>query len=365
MLGRLGNLSIPLLLFMSALVACAGKQVVGGGMQDDGMVGERRYASSRDSVLSAAARAFTELGYSGVTRDSEATEGLIQTEPRFTWDECVPADVAAASKHPGVFVYAGTRRKGDSTLFRVGVETLTKVPDVVVRGTSMNADGLVKVCAIRSLIGRVDSLLGELPRAREASAVAQTSIAAPDTTEYHQLVTRLQGGDTLVDYTALRMAYTRTAEYEPYPVRWDANHAMLEALEDRRFADAQATANMILTTNYVDADAHLSAMAAAYSQGDSARGRFHGAVYRGLIASIHNRSGSTPDSAIVVLSIPEEYALLRALGLERTTVAGMQCGPNLCVRMDVRSRKTREKSVLYFDVGIPQAWAIKLLERRR
>ena len=350
-----------LLLLLDASTACARKPVTGGGMEDKGISVERRFSAPHERVFTAASRALTDRGYVVVRRYLGATDRLLQAAPRLTWDDCVSADVVAVSKHPGVLVFVITRAEGDSTLLRVGAETLTKVPNVVVRGSPMNADIIVKMCAILSLTARVDTLLGEpglAPLAAESSAVA-----AADTMEYHHLLARLRGGDTLVDYGALRMAYTRTPRYAPYPVNLEAHDAMLSALERRRLAQVRAIADSILTTNYVDADAHFSAMGAAYWEGDSTRGRFHGAIYRGLIASIHSRSGRTPDSAIVVLSIPEEYALLRALRLEMVTVSGMQCGPNLCDRVEATSL-TGKRSVLYFDVGIPQTWAMRALRRR-
>jgi hypothetical protein len=107
----------------------------------------------------------------------------------------------------------------------------------------------------------------------------------------------------------------------------------------------------------------LGAMAAAYSAGDSARGQFHGAVYRGLIRSIGSRSGRTLDSAMVVITLHEEYALLRARGLEPTAVAHLHCGRTLCDQMEVIDRKSRVMSTLYFDVSIPQAWGEKHLRQ--
>lgn len=337
-------------------------------MQDKDILVSRRYSAPPGRVFTEAARALTDLGYTVVTRDSGATEGLLQAAARFTWDDCVTPDVAAASKHPGVVVFAGTRTERDSTEFRVGAHTLTKVPNVLVRGERMNADLIVKMCAIISVTARVDTLLGEHgpapPPPAESLALAPAAVPAPGTSAYQHLVQRLRGGDTLVDYTALRMAYAKTPQYEPYPVRWEANQAMFAALERRKFAEVRSIADSILSTNYVDPDAHLGAMAAAYSLGDSARGAFHAAVYRGLIASIGKRSGRTPDSAIIVLSIPEEYALLRALGLERTTVAGVQCGRSFCDQIEVTSRETGKRSVLYFDVSIPLAWGANRFRRR-
>jgi hypothetical protein len=221
-------------------------------MEDKGISVERRFSAPHERVFTAASRALTDLGYVVVRRYLGATDRLLQAAPRLTWDDCVSADVIAVSKHAGVLVFVVTRAEGDSTLLRVGAETLTKVPNVIVRGSPMNADLIVKMCAILSLTARVDTILAEpglAPLAAESSAVA-----AADTMEYHHLLARLRGGE-------------------------------------------------------------------------------------------------------------EEYALLRALRLEMATVAGMQCGPNLCDRIEAASL-TGKRSVLYFDLGIPQTWAMRALRRR-
>jgi hypothetical protein len=235
---------------------------------------------------------------------------------------------------------------------------------VTVGGKRMNADLIVKMCALISVTARLDTLLGAaepIPPAIAAAGDSAQAISVAELTAYDALVSRLRSGDTLVDYTAARMAYTKTPQYQPYPVRWEGNRAMFEALERRKYAEVRRLSDSILTTNYVDADAHLGAMAAAFSLGDSARGQFHGAVYRGLIHSIGARSGRTLDSAIVVIALQEEYALLRSRGLERTTVVMLQCRRSLCDQMEVIHRTSRTKSTLYFDIAIPQAWGAKNL----
>jgi hypothetical protein len=329
-------------------------------MQDELIAAGKRFGASHERVFVEAARALGDRGYTIAASDSSASQGVIEAAPRFTWDDCVGSGVAAVSQHPGVKVVVLTRGAGDSTDVRVAAETVLKVPNVRVNGKLMNADLLVKMCATTSVMLRLDSLLREhaLPRQADSSVVAEAAAQAADLSAYRHLVERLQGGDTLIDYTALRMAYAKTPEYAPYPVRWGANLAMFAALDRKRFEEVGRIADSILAKNYVDIDAHLGAMSAAYHRGDTLRGTFHRAVYRGLIESLKTRSGRSLDSAIIVLSIPEEYALLRSLELERKTVAGVHWQGGLYDRMEVVSRKTKKKSTLYFDASIPHAWGV-------
>jgi hypothetical protein len=348
-----------------ALLGCASRVAPPGETTREGLLVKTRYTASIPRVDSAAWRALVDLGYTIERYYRSDTARLVHSLPRLTWDDCVKAEVRSASQQPGVWVYVISRRVGDSTEASTGAYTVRDVPDVVVGGESMNADMVVKVCAIMAVIARMDTLLrasGPIPPATGVARDRTETIAPDASVVYDELVTRLRSGDTLVDYTALRMAYAKTPQYSPYPTIWYGPTDMFAALRRRKFAEARSLAESVLFTNYVDADAHLGAMGAAYGLGDSARGQFHGAVYRGLIRSIGSRSGRTVDSAIVVISIHEEYALLRALGLERTTVATFQCGRSRCDQMEVIDRKSRAKSTLYFDISIPQAWAEKNLQ---
>lgn len=357
---------------LSALMALAVVGCASGGPRPDedwadkGILGTKRYGARVSRVDSAAVRALLDLGYTIARHDSGEFGWRLHAAPRATWDDCVKPEIRSASHHPVVEVFVATRIGRDSTESTVGAITRLQVPDVVVGGKRMNAHFIVKMCAIIAVIARMDTLLGvpdPIPPVIAGADDSAQSIPVAELAAYDLLVSRLRGGDTLVNYTAARMAYAKTPQYKPYPVRWEGNHAMFDALERRKYAEVRRLSDSILSTNYVDADAHLGAMAAALSMGDSARGRFHGAVYRGLIGSIGARSGRTVDSAMIVITLQEEYALLRARGLERTWVAMFQCGRQLCVQMEVIDRKSRTKSTLYFDISIPQAWGTKHLQQ--
>lgn len=344
-----------------ALVGCASSRARSDDLEAQGVLVEKRYAASLERVDSAAARALLDLGYT-IARDSGDGNRYVQAAPRAMWDDCVKPEIRSVSRHPVVRVFVVSRREGDSTESSVAAHTLRRVPDVVVDGKRTNAHLIVKMCAIISVSARMDTLVGAagpIPPVLTPADDSTQQLSVAELASYDLVVSRVREGDTLVDYTAARMAYTKTPQYVPYPVRWEGNHAMFDALERRKFAEARRLADSMLATNYVDADAHLGAMTAAFSLGDSVRGHFHGAVYRGLIRSIGARSGRTLDSAIIVISLQEEYALLRARGLERTAVAMFHCGRSICEEMEVIERATRSKRTLYFDISIPQAWGAK------
>jgi Domain of unknown function (DUF4919) len=178
----------------------------------------------------------------------------------------------------------------------------------------------------------------------------------PDGAGYGVLLARLQGGDTNVDYRALRLAYARTPGYAPYAT--DETHRMQRirsAADGRDFVTALMIADTMLAVNYTDIDAHVFAMYASSHIGDDPRSRFHRAIVRGLVDSIMNTaSGDSPSSPYVVISVDEEYAALRVVGLRVEGQGLADCaGGHQCDQMEVVDADTGARSTLYFDVSIP------------
>lgn len=145
-------------------------------------------------------------------------------------------------------------------------------------------------------------------------SVAAAALAA-DANTYGLLLARLKGGDTSIDFQAIRYAYAESPEYSPYANGGGAGEA-LKALNEKNFDKAIAEAQKVLDTNYLSIDAHY-VMAWAYKErGDEQKHAFHLAVYRGLRDSIaRSGDGKTPATAFVVISVAEEYTFLGMAGL--------------------------------------------------
>ena len=176
-----------------------------------------------------------------------------------------------------------------------------------------------------------------------------------DSATYHRLVARLRAGDVTIPFDSLRFGFAATRSYDPYGVDAERRTAMFAALDRGDHLAARAMADSALATNYVDPFAHLVASVAAGGADDGTAAAYHRAVFRGLIDSILGRGGRTPDSAMVVISVDEEYALLQALGLRRESQGLGACAGRACDILEVVDR-SGERSVLYFDVSIPKGW---------
>jgi hypothetical protein len=210
-------------------------------------------------------------------------------------------------------------------------------------------------------------VMAELPPAMAATgrygsprAPSQTGLARPlprSTASYDSLLARLRAGDLTIDYLTFRLAFAQSPHYDPYDFRTDTKKALRAAFAEGDCHKALALADSILATKFVDIEAHLASGECRHRQGDAERANRHATIANGLLESIRtSASGNTPDSAIVVISIDEEYALIAALGFERQTQALTTCAAHPCDAMTVVERASGKTRHFYFNVGIPLGW---------
>lgn len=133
---------------------------------------------------------------------------------------------------------------------------------------------------------------------------------------YSVLVARARNGE-MVDFTALREAYARSAGYDPYGDRIMADReAMLTAFNHGDCDAVAAHAQQILAADFIHADAHLLLGTCRERQGDDAgAGREFTITHALLDAIIGARDGTTPATAFEAVEIFDEYSVLGVLGL--------------------------------------------------
>ncbi len=181
--------------------------------------------------------------------------------------------------------------------------------------------------------------------------------------DYYALLKRLKNNDMSINFQSLRIAYTRTPDYRPYGSAGPKD-AAFEALSKKDFAGALKSAQAVLDTNYVDLDIHLLCRIAYRETGNAEKEAFHTSVLKGLVNSIYNSGdGSSPEKAMVVISVPEEYFLMNANGLHLLKQKSLTVNGHDYDAMDVENKKTREKKTLYFNIDIPRQWLAKNLKK--
>lgn len=185
-------------------------------------------------------------------------------------------------------------------------------------------------------------------------AVAPAAAQEPDSAAYGRLVERALAGDTTVDPASLRLALVASAHYSPYGSSLDDTREALEAAVERDdFAAVVRAADAILAADYTDIDAHVWKSWATEMLGDSALSRRHQAFATGLIDAILDSGEGSEESPWVVISVREEYTILKVLGCRSMEQNLGQCAGKRCDVLRVKDVETGEETTLHFDVSIP------------
>jgi hypothetical protein len=170
---------------------------------------------------------------------------------------------------------------------------------------------------------------------------------------YDQLLAKLKGGDTKIDYKALRAAFTDTKGFGPLGGDPRGLSEMAGMIDDKKYKEAIKAAEAKLKTNYVDIDAHLVCAIAHRELKDTAKADFHKAVYLGLINSIMSGAdGKSAKTAYHVIAITEENAVLRVLGLRKDGQSLVNDDGHKFDVIDVTDPKTKVTSEIYFNIDL-------------
>jgi hypothetical protein len=176
---------------------------------------------------------------------------------------------------------------------------------------------------------------------------------------YQELLGAAQANPGAADFTALRMAYTESSTYAPYAYDDELETALKSALAEEDWDAALHALQGLLANNYLNIDAHILAAALHGKQGDEEKANHHRQFGRGLLESIfHSGNGRSFETAWTVISIAEEYAVCKALGI-------FQPGDQRLVEheghfydvLTVNHPRTGEALQLYFNVDIPLEWS--------
>ncbi|MBK5274710.1 MAG: DUF4919 domain-containing protein [Desulfuromonadales bacterium] len=184
---------------------------------------------------------------------------------------------------------------------------------------------------------------------------------------YDVLLERVKKGDQAVDYREMRFAYAETSRYKPYGGnRSDLVKAMYSAYYDKHYAKAVEDAEKILKDNYVDIDAHMMAGVLYDLLGEKAKSDYHGIIGKGLLQSMMaSEDGESLKTAIKIISVDEEYILLRMLGLKSISQSKLQIDDHRYDKLTVFDTETNRQLDLYFSIDIPYSWLEKSLKKSK
>jgi len=178
---------------------------------------------------------------------------------------------------------------------------------------------------------------------------------------YSSLLIKVLRGDKTVDFKDLRLAYTKTDEYDPYQYNFDMNvyEEMFDAFADKRYEQAIKKAEIILEDNFLDIDSHVICAESHKKIGNTNQFEYHDFMTKGLISSIlDSGDGKSPETAYEVISIREEKAILKVLGYQLLRTALITHEGHHYDEIDVMDRKTGNKLKIYFNVDLPLKKAV-------
>jgi hypothetical protein len=169
---------------------------------------------------------------------------------------------------------------------------------------------------------------------------------------YEEMVAKLKQGDLSVDFTALRMKYAASPQYEPEEGS-DEVGGMYQALNKKDFQGALDIANSILEKQYVNIDAHMVASDAYAGLNNDAMAKLQHDIAAGLLRSIlGSGNGASVETAYKVISIAEEYALMRAMGWRPQKQSYLHQGARSYDEMEMLDTKDNSTLTVYFDTTL-------------
>jgi hypothetical protein len=200
------------------------------------------------------------------------------------------------------------------------------------------------------------------------SAAIDISAQAPTRTtggepqpEFETLLDQVRKSDPSVDFTRLRTLYAESQSYAP--ARDDDEGEMIDLAVKGLYAEARDKARAILARNYMNIEAHMASVVVCGALKDESCRAHHLFVARGMLDSIHDSGdGKTMQTAYVVISVPEEYALLRVLGLDRLEQSLVRGDDGRMYDvLKVRNASTNEETRMFFNVDAALAATGRLL----
>jgi hypothetical protein len=178
-----------------------------------------------------------------------------------------------------------------------------------------------------------------------------------DEKRFDDLLAQVKKSDPKSDFLKLRMAFTKTAAYNPYDLDNMIHEEMATALDNKKYDKAIQLAEKVLSTRFVDVNAHSVASRAYTALEKAEQAKFHSFVREGLVQSIlKSGDGKAAATAYVVISIDEENAVLSALGIRKSQQSLLEEKGTKFDRIVGVEEKRKERVTLYFNISRQFAW---------
>jgi len=149
-----------------------------------------------------------------------------------------------------------------------------------------------------------------------------------------------------VDYTALRTEYGARDDFEAVCVDGQPFPELARQARDSAWPEIVATTGVWLESCPVDIDSHFLRAVALKEVGRFEESELHVEWYKGLVQSVlESGDGKTPESAWVIISVQEKFAMLRVLRAKSADKKPLEGGVEA---LEVE-RQDGTRFVVYFD----------------
>ncbi|MBX7155903.1 MAG: DUF4919 domain-containing protein [Candidatus Kapaibacterium sp.] len=186
-----------------------------------------------------------------------------------------------------------------------------------------------------------------------AIALLPTLLWAEDTDSlrYMELLARIKKMDTTVSFTEWRYTYAKAAMYSPYGRDYDVMKKVKEMMGAKKYKELYPILLAALENNYTDVDLHYYALIVSKQiDSTSKETQYHRWIVMGIYESItKSGDGTTPETAMQVITTAEEYFWLGMNGLNTTQQALSHSGGHALDVMSVVD-EDNNSSKYYFNV---------------
>lgn len=184
--------------------------------------------------------------------------------------------------------------------------------------------------------------------------------AAAKKSRFEKLLDKANRDIGTVDFTAMRMAAINEPGYDPYSKNDASIKAMYDFLDFKNTKALLAKSKEALGKDYLDIETHFVTSSAYEIEGKGEEAGFHLDFARKLLESIQaSGDGQSAASAYKVISVNEEYALIKYLGLKPIDQVTAEENGVMYDIISVIDPISGEQDKLYFDIEIPYKWLSK------
>jgi hypothetical protein len=194
-----------------------------------------------------------------------------------------------------------------------------------------------------------------------------TVVFAADAPKYEDLVARAEQGDATLDYTALRLSYAASPNYDPYAMQTrPLFSAARQAFTAKDCTTAVAAARAMFKINFVTIPMHFLVSDCLGQVGDSAGADRENAIARGLAQSLlASGDGKSTATAYTVVTLSEEGFVLSMLGFKEEKQSLLNADGHQYDLLEGKDEKIGLPRATYFNVDALLVGAARALGANR